>query len=92
MLSELKMRAINQIPLFGYVPIPSGSGLHVGHPEGYTATDIISRYKRLTGHNVLHPIGGMACGLPAEQHAVKTGTHPRVTTKMLIILDVKSSQ
>ena len=62
-------------------PYPSGSGLHVGHPEGYTATDIISRYKRLTGHNVLHPIGWDAFGLPAEQHAVKTGTHPRVTTK-----------
>ena len=62
-------------------PYPSGSGLHVGHPEGYTATDIISRYKRLTGHNVLHPIGWDAFGLPAEQHAVKTGTHPRITTK-----------
>ena len=62
-------------------PYPSGSGLHVGHPEGYTATDIISRYKRLTGHNVLHPIGWDAFGLPAEQHAVKTGAHPRIVTE-----------
>ena len=62
-------------------PYPSGSGLHVGHPEGYTATDIISRYKRMTGHNVLHPMGWDAFGLPAEQHAVKTGTHPAATTK-----------
>lgn len=62
-------------------PYPSGSGLHVGHPEGYTATDIIARYKRMNGFNVLHPIGWDAFGLPAEQYAVKTGTHPRVTTE-----------
>jgi leucyl-tRNA synthetase len=62
-------------------PYPSSSGLHVGHPEGYTATDIIARYKRMKGFNVLHPIGWDAFGLPAEQYAVKTGTHPRVTTE-----------
>ncbi len=62
-------------------PYPSGSGLHVGHPEGYTATDIIARYKRMLGYNVLHPIGWDAFGLPAEQYAVKTGTHPRITTE-----------
>lgn len=62
-------------------PYPSGSGLHVGHPEGYTATDIYSRYKRMQGYNVLHPIGWDAFGLPAEQYAVETGTHPRKTTE-----------
>lgn len=62
-------------------PYPSGAGLHVGHPEGYTATDIIARFKRMRGFNVLHPMGWDAFGLPAEQHAVKTGTHPRDTTK-----------
>ena len=61
-------------------PYPSGNGLHVGHPEGYTATDIITRYKRMKGFNVLHPMGWDAFGLPAEQHAINTGTHPAVTT------------
>ena len=62
-------------------PYPSGSGLHVGHPLGYTATDIYSRFKRLQGYNVLHPMGWDAFGLPAEQYAIKTGTHPKITTK-----------
>ncbi|MCK4628087.1 MAG: leucine--tRNA ligase [Sedimentisphaerales bacterium] len=62
-------------------PYPSGDGLHVGHPEGYTASDIVARYKRMKGFNVLHPMGYDAFGLPAEQYAVKTGTHPRITTE-----------
>ncbi len=61
-------------------PYPSGAGLHVGHPEGYTATDIVSRYKRMNGYNVLHPMGWDSFGLPAEQYAIKTGQHPAITT------------
>src|SRR5210317_667635 len=62
-------------------PYPSGAGLHVGHPEGYTATDIYCRYKRMMGYNVLHPMGWDAFGLPAEQYAIQTNTHPAITTK-----------
>ena len=66
-------------------PYPSGSGLHVGHPLGYIASDIYSRYKRLRGFNVLHPMGYDAYGLPAEQYAIQTGTHPAVTTEKNIL-------
>lgn len=62
-------------------PYPSGAGLHVGHPEGYTASDVMSRYWRMTSHDVLHPIGWDSFGLPAEQFAIQTGTHPEETTK-----------
>src|SRR3954451_5913453 len=61
-------------------PYPSGSGLHVGHPLGFIGTDVYARYKRMTGHNVMHTMGFDAFGLPAEQYAVETGQHPRVTT------------
>ena len=57
-------------------PYPSGVGLHAGHPEGYTATDVVSRYKRMKGFNVLHPMGFDSFGLPAEQYAIQTGNHP----------------
>ena len=61
-------------------PYPSGAGLHVGHPLGYIASDIYARYKRLKGFNVLHPMGYDSFGLPAEQYAIQTGTHPAKTT------------
>jgi len=77
--------AATQLPEKFYIldmfPYPSGAGLHVGHPEGYTATDILARYRRACGFNVLHPMGWDSFGLPAEQYAVKTGQHPRVTTE-----------
>ncbi|MDB6170494.1 MAG: leucyl-tRNA synthetase [Verrucomicrobia bacterium] len=66
-------------------PYPSGAGLHIGHPEGYTGTDIVARYRRAKGFNVLHPIGWDAFGLPAEQHAVRTGTHPASNTRNNIV-------
>ncbi len=62
-------------------PYPSGAGLHVGHPLGYVASDIIARYKRLKGFNVLHPMGYDSFGLPAEQYAIQTGQHPSITTE-----------
>lgn len=65
-------------------PYPSGAGLHVGHPLGYIASDIYSRYKRQQGFNVLHPIGFDAYGLPAEQYAIQTGQHPEITTNQNI--------
>jgi leucyl-tRNA synthetase len=71
----------NKCYILDMFPYPSGAGLHVGHPEGYTATDIFSRYKRMKGFNVLHPMGWDAFGLPAEQYAIQTGTHPSITTR-----------
>src|SRR6478752_7023399 len=65
-------------------PYPSGAGLHVGHPEGYTATDILCRFKRMRGFHVLHPMGWDAFGLPAEQYAVEKNVHPRITTQQNI--------
>ena len=70
--------------LLDMFPYPSGAGLHIGHPEGYTASDALKRYKKAQGYNVLHPMGWDAFGLPTEQYAIKTGTHPAVTTKQNI--------
>ncbi|HEX4263235.1 MAG TPA: class I tRNA ligase family protein [Verrucomicrobiae bacterium] len=85
---ENKTVAANDLPPKYYIldmfPYPSGAGLHVGHPEGYTATDILARYQRSRGRHVLHPMGWDAFGLPAEQYAIKTGQHPRKTTEVNI--------
>lgn len=82
---EGKTVTAEQLPAKYYIldmfPYPSGAGLHVGHPEGYTATDILARYRRAQGRHVLHPMGWDAFGLPAEQYAIKTGQHPRKTTE-----------
>ena len=82
---EGKTVTAEQLPPKYYIldmfPYPSGAGLHVGHPEGYTATDILARYQRARGRHVLHPMGWDAFGLPAEQYAIKTGQHPRKTTE-----------
>jgi len=75
----------DKLYLLDMFPYPSGKGLHVGHPLGYIGTDVLGRYMRMTGHNVLHTIGYDAFGLPAEQYAVRTGTHPRTTTQENIV-------
>ena len=75
------VKALPKLFVMDMFPYPSGAGLHVGHPLGYIATDVFARFKRMTGHNVLHTMGYDAYGLPAEQHAVSTGQHPRINTE-----------
>ncbi|HEY1971217.1 MAG TPA: leucine--tRNA ligase [Pseudonocardia sp.] len=79
--AELAARRGDKVYLMDMFPYPSGAGLHVGHPLGFIGTDVLGRYLRMTGHNVLHPMGFDSFGLPAEQYAVQTGTHPRKTTE-----------
>jgi len=80
-VEDASVPADKRLYVLDMFPYPSGAGLHVGHPEGYTATDIWSRFQRHNGYNVLHPMGFDSFGLPAENYAIKTGTHPRVTTE-----------
>src|SRR6266566_4299918 len=78
---DLRPEQVPKFYILDMFPYPSGAGLHVGHPEGYTATDILARYQRAQGLHVLHPMGWDAFGLPAEQYAIRTGQHPRETTE-----------
>ena len=80
-LFKTKINSKKKFYVLDMFPYPSGAGLHVGHPLGYIASDIYSRYMRLTGFNVLHPMGFDSFGLPAEQYAIRTGTHPQITTE-----------
>ncbi|MEM9368945.1 MAG: leucine--tRNA ligase, partial [Planctomycetota bacterium] len=80
-LRDAKWQSASKLYVLDMFPYPSGDGLHVGHPEGYTATDIVCRYARAQGKGVLHPMGFDAFGLPAEEHAIKTGEHPRIQTQ-----------